>query len=148
MINLYCEFMQGMMSRREFLDRMSKFAGGIAAAMAILPMLQSNDAEAQSIADDDRLEVSQAEYDARMAMPGPEFVAPMVGYLLTDEAGDINGQLFHAEKGRLHTYYFGEEARSIYKNTNNGLFTVDELKEVIPASLMAGIPNVAPRQEG
>ncbi|MCB1739003.1 MAG: SDR family oxidoreductase, partial [Gammaproteobacteria bacterium] len=92
--------------------------------------------------------LTQAEYDARMAMPGPEFVAPMVAYLLTDEAGDVNGQLFHAEKGRLHTYCYGEEARVIYKTTENGMFSVDELKSVIPATLMAGVANVAPRQEG
>ena len=36
--------------------------------------------------------LSQAQYDSRMAMPGPEFVAPMVAYLCTEEARDVNGQ--------------------------------------------------------
>ena len=90
--------------------------------------------------------LTQAEFEARMAMPGPEFVAPMVAYLCTDAAKDVNGQIFHAEKSRYHTYYYGEVARSIYKYENNGEFTVDELIELVPASLMAGIPTVAPAE--
>jgi NAD(P)-dependent dehydrogenase (short-subunit alcohol dehydrogenase family) len=91
--------------------------------------------------------LTQAEFEARMAMPGPEFVAPMVAYLCTDAAKDVNGQIFHAEKSHYHTYTYGDVARSIYKYENNGEFTVDELIKLIPASLMAGIPNVAPAEE-
>lgn len=88
--------------------------------------------------------LTQAEYDARMAMPGPEFVAPMVAYLCTDAARDVNGQVFHAERSLIHTYYFGEVARSIYKYDDGGMFSVDELVDTVPGSLMAGVPNVAP----
>ncbi|MGY8960474.1 MAG: SDR family NAD(P)-dependent oxidoreductase [Alphaproteobacteria bacterium] len=91
--------------------------------------------------------LTQSQYDARMAMPGPEYVAPMVAYLCTDDAEDVNGQLFHAERSRIHTYYFGDEARSIYKHDNGGMFTVDELKANVPEALMAGIPNIAPRED-
>jgi hypothetical protein len=91
--------------------------------------------------------ITQAQFDNFMSMPGPEFVAPMVAYLATDEAADVNGQLFHAERSRIHTYYYGEEARAIYKYTDGGLFTIDELKETVPGSLMAGVPNLAPKQE-
>lgn len=92
--------------------------------------------------------LTQAEYDSRMAMPGPAFVAPMVAYLCTEASRDVNGQLFHAEKSLVHTYYYGDVARSIYKYTDDGMFTVDELVQTVPGSLMAGIPNVAPPQEG
>ena len=92
--------------------------------------------------------LSQADYESRMAMPGPEYVAPLVAYLCTQDAADINGQLFHAEKGRLHTYYFGDEARSIFKSENDGMFSVDELKRLIPTTLMAGIANEAPAEAG
>ena len=88
--------------------------------------------------------LTQKEFEARMAMPGPEYIAPMVGYLCTDAAKDVNGQIFHAEKGHYHTYQYGEVARSIYKWDNGGMFTVDELVDTIPQSRMAGIPNVAP----
>ena len=90
--------------------------------------------------------LTKAEYDNRMAMPGPEFVAPMVAYLCTDAARDINGQIFHTEKSLIHTYYYGEVARSIYKYTDGGTFSVDELAETVPGSLMAGIKNVAPAE--
>ncbi|MDD9907463.1 MAG: SDR family oxidoreductase, partial [Rhodospirillaceae bacterium] len=91
--------------------------------------------------------LTQAQYDARMAMPGPEFVAPMVAYLATDAAKDVNGQLFHAERSRIHTYYFGEEARSIFKQDDEGMFTVDELISMVPEGLMQGIPNIAPKED-
>ena len=85
-------------------------------------------------------------YANRMAMPGPEYVAPMVAYLCTDAAKDINGQIFHTEKSLIHTYAYGEVARSIYKYTDGGMFSVDELVKTVPGSLMAGIPNVAPAE--
>jgi 3-oxoacyl-[acyl-carrier protein] reductase len=90
--------------------------------------------------------LTQAQYESRMAMPGPEYVAPMVAYLCTEDAKDVNGQLFHAERGLIHTYRYGEEAKSIYKFDNGGMFTVDELIETVPASLMAGIPNPSPAE--
>jgi NAD(P)-dependent dehydrogenase (short-subunit alcohol dehydrogenase family) len=88
--------------------------------------------------------LSQADFDSRMAMPGPEFVAPMVAYLCTGAAKDTNGQIFHAEKSHYHTYSYGEISRSIFKYDNDGMFTVDELIDLVPASLMAGIPNPVP----
>ncbi|MBL6953232.1 MAG: SDR family oxidoreductase [Alphaproteobacteria bacterium] len=91
--------------------------------------------------------LTQSQYDSRMAMPGPEYIAPIVGYLCTEESRDVNGQLFHAERSLVHTYSFGEEARAIYKYTEDGMFTVDELIETVPASLMNGIPNLAPAEE-
>ena len=91
--------------------------------------------------------LTQAQYDARMSMPGPEYVAPMAAYLATDAAEDVNGQLFHAERSRIHTYYFGEEARSIFKQDDGGMFTVDELMSMVPEGLMQGIPNIAPRED-
>ena len=57
--------------------------------------------------------LTQAQYEARLAMPGPEYVPPIVAYLCTDAAKDVNGQLFHAERGLVHTYDYGEAASSI-----------------------------------
>ena len=91
--------------------------------------------------------ISNQQFENFMSMPGPEFVAPMVVYLATDEAKEINGQIFHAERSRIHTYYYGEEARSIYKYKDDGMFTVEELVNTVPLSLMSGIPNPSPREE-
>ena len=91
--------------------------------------------------------ITQGQFDNFMAMPGPEYVAPIVGYLCTEEAADVNGQLFHAEQHKVHTYYYGEEARAIYKYEDDGMFTVEELVNTVPGSLMSGIPNLAPKQD-
>ncbi len=87
--------------------------------------------------------LTKAEYERTLQPRGPEYVAPMVVYLCLDEADYINGQVFHAERGRIHTYYFGEESRSLHKG-DDGMFTIDELIETIPGSLMSGIVPVVP----
>ena len=73
---------------------------------------------------------------------GPEYVAPVVAYLCTEQADYINGQVIHAEKGRISTYYFGEDYRFLHKG-GEGMFSVDELMESVPG-LMSGIVPVVP----
>lgn len=52
-INLYDEYTHKPLSRMEFMDRLVKLAGSTAAAMTLLPMLESNYAQAMSpVADD------------------------------------------------------------------------------------------------
>lgn len=86
--------------------------------------------------------ISQEQYDRFFAGRGPEHIAPMVAYLATDSADYINGQVFHVEKGRINTYYYGEDQKTL---TNDGsLFTIDELAERIPATIMSGIVPVVP----
>jgi len=64
-INLYDRFTHGGMSRREFLDRLTEMAGSAAAAAALVPLLQSNYAQAAIVAPDDaRLAIETASYDA------------------------------------------------------------------------------------
>lgn len=64
-IDLYDEYTHGGISRREFLDRLAQVAGSSVAALALLPVLQNNYAQAQIVAEnDDRLTVSHVEYDA------------------------------------------------------------------------------------
>ncbi len=64
-IDLYDEFTHGGMDRRDFLERLATVAGGSAAAMALLPLLQNDYARAQIIPEnDERLNISRAEYDA------------------------------------------------------------------------------------
>jgi 3-oxoacyl-[acyl-carrier protein] reductase len=87
--------------------------------------------------------MTKAEYERTLQPRGPEYIAPIVAYLCLDEADVINGQIFHAERGRISTYFFGEDLKSLYKG-GEGLFTVDELIESVPASLMSGITPVVP----
>ncbi|GAB4326092.1 MAG: SDR family oxidoreductase [Dehalococcoidia bacterium] len=81
-----------------------------------------------------------AEEAARMR--GPDMVAPMTIYLLFDEAWNINGKIFAVAGGQiglLNEIY--PPLRTIYKH---GKWTLDELRQLVPTQLMAGIPNPAP----
>jgi carboxymethylenebutenolidase len=74
-INLYDEFTHGGMNRRQFLDRLSEIAGSTAAAVALLPLLQNNYAQAAIVAPDDARLVSE-----RVAYDSPK--AKINGYLV------------------------------------------------------------------
>lgn len=52
-INLYDEYTHKPLSRQDFLKRLALLAGGTAAAMSLLPLLESNYAKAAVTADDD-----------------------------------------------------------------------------------------------
>ena len=87
--------------------------------------------------------MTKAEYERTLLPRGPEYIAPLVAYLCLEEADYINGQVFHIERGRIHTYYFGEELKSLHKG-GDGMFSIDELIETVPGSLMNGITPVVP----
>jgi 3-oxoacyl-[acyl-carrier protein] reductase len=87
--------------------------------------------------------MTKAEYERTLLPRGPEYIAPMVAYLCLDEADYINGQVFHVERGRINTYYFGEDYKSLHKG-GDGMFSVDELIEDVPQSLMSGTLPVVP----
>lgn len=87
--------------------------------------------------------MTKAEYERTLLPRGPEYIAPMVAYLCLDDADYINGQVFHVERGRINTYYFGEDFKSLHKG-GDGMFTIDELIEAVPGSLMNGITPVVP----
>ena len=53
-IELYDDYVHQHFDRRLFLDRLAKYTGGMGAALAVLPLLQSNYALAATIAEDDK----------------------------------------------------------------------------------------------
>jgi carboxymethylenebutenolidase len=64
-ISLYDRFTHGAMSRRDFLDRLAELAGSAAAAVALLPLLHNDYAQAAIVAPDDpRLMIETVSYDA------------------------------------------------------------------------------------
>lgn len=79
-INLYDEYTHVPLDRRVFLDRLSKLAGGTAAATAILPLLENNYALAQTIKQDD-----------------PRIVGSRVTY--KGASGDVRGYLVKPSAG-------------------------------------------------
>jgi 3-oxoacyl-[acyl-carrier protein] reductase len=87
--------------------------------------------------------MTKAQYERTLLARGPEYIAPMVAYLCLEEADYVNGQVFHIERGCISTYYFGEDLKALHKG-GDGMFTVDELIETVPGSLMSGIVPVVP----
>jgi NAD(P)-dependent dehydrogenase (short-subunit alcohol dehydrogenase family) len=78
---------------------------------------------------------------AQPAMAQPEHIAPMVAYLCTDQAWNINGQVFQVSGGSISLLYHPTPYRTIYKPD---LWSVDELLAMVPQRLMMGITNPAP----
>lgn len=74
----------------------------------------------------------------------PENNAPKVVYLCTEAAGDITGQVFGTGGWPMTLYSPRHVTKSIHKN---GRWTLDELDELIPISLGAGLINPMPPQE-
>ena len=79
-----------------------------------------------------------------IASMAPEMVSPMVVYLATDAAANVNGQAFHCAGGRIELEALPMIKRGIYKE---GIFTLDELDSILPGTLLAGLVNPSPAAE-
>jgi NAD(P)-dependent dehydrogenase (short-subunit alcohol dehydrogenase family) len=71
----------------------------------------------------------------------PEYIAPMVAYLCSDDAWNINGQIFHVAGGNVGLAHHPTPMRTLWKPA---MWTLDELAVAVPHQLMTGIPNPAP----
>ncbi len=74
----------------------------------------------------------------------PEYVAPMVGFLATDDAWNINGQVFHVAGGNVSLGHHPTARRTVFKP---GLWDFAELDDAVHSVLMRGEDNVAPPRE-
>jgi 3-oxoacyl-[acyl-carrier protein] reductase len=77
--------------------------------------------------------------------PSPETVGPFIVYLCTEEAADINGQVFDVTGGDIAVYSEPVKKKTITKK--KGLWTVEELIEQVPKVLLEGYKNPAPPQK-
>jgi NAD(P)-dependent dehydrogenase (short-subunit alcohol dehydrogenase family) len=75
---------------------------------------------------------------------GPENVAPLVVYLATDAARDVNGQTFLAMAGMVALLGYPAPVRTIQKE---GRWTPEEIATVFPHTLGLDLVNPAPPQE-
>ena len=89
-----------------------------------------------------RGELTPEEAEARR-MPGPDDVAPIVVFLATDAAANINGCTFGASGGRISLHTDPVPIKSIYKE---GRWTLDELINAVPTALTNDVINPAPSQ--
>ncbi len=89
--------------------------------------------------------VTKERYDEIMSIPPPEFVPPVAVYLASDHAVDINGAVLGCGGGRVALYSEPVEIRGIYKDhQKDGPWTMDELKDLVPKTLLTGYVNPAP----
>jgi 3-oxoacyl-[acyl-carrier protein] reductase len=71
----------------------------------------------------------------------PEQIAPMVAYLCSDDAANINGQIFAVGGGNVSLLYHPTPYRTLF---NEDIWTIDDLRRLVPQQLMQGIENPAP----
>lgn len=74
----------------------------------------------------------------------PDDVAPMVVWLASDAAANINGYVFGAVGGTYSLYANPLPIKTIYKD---GRWTLDELDRIMPGAVTAGLVNPAPPKE-
>ena len=71
----------------------------------------------------------------------PEDIAPLVVYLATDEASNVNGRTFLVCAGEVSIYSEPAPLKTVYKD---GRWTVDELADIFSRTLGQGLINPAP----
>ena len=85
---------------------------------------------------------TKEEYERRLNQPSPDTVAPLIVYLCTDDAADINGQVFTIARGSISIYQVPAKGKTIHKD--EGLWTIEELIDMVPNILPQGYKNLAP----
>jgi carboxymethylenebutenolidase len=95
-IDLYDEYRHESLDRREFLKKLSVLAGGIAAAQALLPLLEHNYAQAEVVPKDDpRLQTDNITYpgatgDVRAHFARPKEDEKLPGVVVIHENRGLN----------------------------------------------------------
>jgi len=78
------------------------------------------------------------QYDELINMPGPEFLAPVVAYLCTEEAAMINGKVIGCGGGRVALFSDPVEIKGIYKDyRKDGPWSIDDLIKLVPNTLLS-----------
>ena len=81
--------------------------------------------------------MNEEQYNELVNMPGPEFLAPVVAYLCTEEAAALNGKVIGCGGGRMALYSDPVEIRGLYKDhVKAGAWTVDDLVNLVPKTLL------------
>jgi len=95
-VDLFHKYVQGLLDRREFLKRLSILVGGVAAAQALLPLLENNHARAEIIPKNDpRLQTNNVKYpgatgDIRAYFARPKGDEKLPGVVIAHENRGLN----------------------------------------------------------
>lgn len=69
----------------------------------------------------------------------PEYVSPLVVYLASDQAADVNGLVFRAGGGKISLYSHPTEVATICRDwRKDGPWKIDELEKLLPSTLLSG----------
>ncbi len=90
-----------------------------------------------------RGEITEEQAAARRP-PHPDDNAPIVVYLATDAAANINGQVFFSNGGQIQLCYHPMPGPKVIHK--EGRWTLDELDRIMPTTLAAGLVNPGPPQ--
>ena len=93
-----------------------------------------------------RLTVGMADMAAKygLTIPEPEYIAPLIAYLASDAAWNVNGQVFYVFGGSVSLAQPPVARRTIFKPDG---WTVDELIESVPTQLTQFTDNPGPPAE-
>jgi NAD(P)-dependent dehydrogenase (short-subunit alcohol dehydrogenase family) len=75
--------------------------------------------------------ISDEVYEASKHLTGPEFVASLYAYLLTDAASAITGQIFRIDGTQIHRYREPERDAFATRSRDDGPLTVEEVHRFV-----------------
>ncbi len=86
--------------------------------------------------------ISKEKYEEILHPPSPDTVAVFLTYLCTDEAANINGQVFYVTGGIVGLMSEPVMTKTIYNE--RGAWKIEELVKLVPDGLLGGYENPAP----
>ena len=160
-IDLYNTYIHGSMPRRDFLNRLAAVAGSVAAANALLPLIECNYASAGEVrADHADLETGYAEYagsrgKVRAYVARPKHAARAPGVLVIHENRGLNAHIEDvARRAALAGYVaVAPDGLSVAGGTPSDqekardLFAATD-RATIDADIVAGVSYFAARKDG
>ena len=75
----------------------------------------------------------------------PNDVAPMVTFLASEQAGNVNGQFFLCYGSAIALLSQPRSVKTLFKST--GVWTLDELDRLAPTTVLEGLKNPAPAKD-
>ncbi len=82
--------------------------------------------------------LTEQDWDSYIHTPPPEYVAPIVAWLCTDQASGVTGEVFHAAGGALGVWSPYEHRRTAFRGDHHTTppWTLEELDQVVPRTLL------------
>ena len=104
----------------------------------------------QSVSDEARARraergIARAALGSQGVTHDPGAIAPFVAYLASDHAASVNGQFFYVYGNSVALMSQPRLERSIVRE--EGFFSAEELRELMPAELVSGLANPAPPRQ-